>query len=118
MFNMLGINANRGTAPHVGHLYNIVLTDILKRWQVLKGKRAILCTGTDEHGMKVSDLVEVSKKKSLIELLFFRSNRRRRRQGKMCEHFVIKAISLLRYAVLCVEEVWSMLITIDTCRES
>jgi methionyl-tRNA synthetase len=41
------------TAPHVGHLYTMVLTDILKRWQVLRGKKAILCTGTDEHGMKI-----------------------------------------------------------------
>ncbi|TVY51260.1 putative methionine--tRNA ligase, mitochondrial [Lachnellula cervina] len=40
-------------APHVGHLYTMVLTDILKRWQVLRGKKAILCTGTDEHGMKI-----------------------------------------------------------------
>ncbi|CZS89722.1 probable METHIONYL-TRNA SYNTHETASE, mitochondrial [Rhynchosporium agropyri] len=40
-------------APHVGHLYTMVLTDILKRWQVMRGKQAILCTGTDEHGMKV-----------------------------------------------------------------
>ncbi|KAF8862832.1 hypothetical protein BDZ45DRAFT_645473 [Acephala macrosclerotiorum] len=40
-------------APHVGHFYTMVLTDILKRWQVLKGKNAILCTGTDEHGMKI-----------------------------------------------------------------
>ncbi|KAL9118113.1 MAG: hypothetical protein Q9187_005344 [Circinaria calcarea] len=40
-------------APHVGHLYSLVLTDILKRWQVLQGKKAILCTGTDEHGMKI-----------------------------------------------------------------
>ncbi|KAF2176686.1 hypothetical protein K469DRAFT_645388 [Zopfia rhizophila CBS 207.26] len=31
----------------------MVLTDILKRWQQLKGKKAILCTGTDEHGLKV-----------------------------------------------------------------
>ena len=31
----------------------MVLTDILKRWQVLKGKKAFLCTGTDEHGMKI-----------------------------------------------------------------
>ncbi|POS82796.1 hypothetical protein EPUL_006312 [Erysiphe pulchra] len=31
----------------------MVYADILKRWQVLRGKRAILCTGTDEHGMKV-----------------------------------------------------------------
>lgn len=40
-------------APHVGHLYTMILTDVLKRWQVLKGRRAILCTGTDEHGIKI-----------------------------------------------------------------
>ena len=40
-------------APHVGHLYTMILTDILKRWQVLNGQKAILCTGTDEHGMKI-----------------------------------------------------------------
>ena len=44
----------RVLAPHIGHLYTLVLSDILKRWQVLRGKKAILCTGTDEHGMKVS----------------------------------------------------------------
>lgn len=31
----------------------MVLTDVLKRWQVLRGRKAILCTGTDEHGMKI-----------------------------------------------------------------
>ncbi|KAB8304327.1 hypothetical protein EYC80_003737 [Monilinia laxa] len=31
----------------------MVLADVLKRWQVLKGETAILCTGTDEHGMKI-----------------------------------------------------------------
>jgi len=40
-------------APHVGHLYTMVLTDIIKRWHVLKGRKAFLLTGTDEHGMKV-----------------------------------------------------------------
>jgi methionyl-tRNA synthetase len=45
-------------APHVGHLYTMVLTDILKRWQVLNGKKAILCTGTDEHGMKIQRAAE------------------------------------------------------------
>ncbi|KAK3377768.1 tRNA synthetases class I (M)-domain-containing protein [Podospora didyma] len=40
-------------APHVGHLYSMVLADVLKRWHVLGGQRAILCTGTDEHGIKV-----------------------------------------------------------------
>ncbi|KAB8337078.1 hypothetical protein FH972_021382 [Carpinus fangiana] len=40
-------------APHVGHLYSMVLTDILKRWQQFLGNEAFLTTGTDEHGMKV-----------------------------------------------------------------
>ncbi|KAK4542037.1 hypothetical protein LTR36_007068 [Oleoguttula mirabilis] len=40
-------------APHVGHMYTMILTDVLNRWQALKGRRAILCTGTDEHGMKI-----------------------------------------------------------------
>ncbi|KAI5205121.1 hypothetical protein E4T39_03228 [Aureobasidium subglaciale] len=40
-------------APHAGHLYTMVLADVLKRWQLLKGRKAILLTGTDEHGMKI-----------------------------------------------------------------
>lgn len=40
--------------PHAGHLYTLILTDVLKRWQLLKGDRnATLLTGTDEHGMKI-----------------------------------------------------------------
>lgn len=31
----------------------MILTDVLKRWQTIKGRPAILCTGTDEHGMKI-----------------------------------------------------------------
>lgn len=31
----------------------MVLADVLKRWQVLKGRKAVLLTGTDEHGMKI-----------------------------------------------------------------
>jgi methionyl-tRNA synthetase len=55
------ILADPHIAPHVGHLYTMVLTDILKRWQVLRGKRAILCTGTDEHGMKIQQAASGAK---------------------------------------------------------
>ncbi|KIX93299.1 uncharacterized protein Z520_10942 [Fonsecaea multimorphosa CBS 102226] len=42
------------SAPHVGHLYTLVLADVLKRWAKLRGdEKATLLTGTDEHGMKV-----------------------------------------------------------------
>ncbi|KAK7209087.1 hypothetical protein V2G26_016265 [Clonostachys chloroleuca] len=40
-------------APHIGHLYTMVLCDVLKRYQQLQGKNAFLSTGTDEHGMKI-----------------------------------------------------------------
>ena len=45
-------------APHIGHLYTMVLADIFKRWQLLQGKTAYLCTGTDEHGMKIQRAAE------------------------------------------------------------
>lgn len=44
-------------APHVGHLYSMVLADVFKRWHLLRGRRAILSTGTDEHGIKVTLLL-------------------------------------------------------------
>jgi len=34
-------------------MYSMVLADVLKRWQTLTGQSALLCTGTDEHGIKV-----------------------------------------------------------------
>ncbi|KAI5295981.1 methionyl-tRNA synthetase [Ascosphaera acerosa] len=45
---------NAVSAPHIGHMYNMVLADTLKRWHVLLGDRdAKLLTGTDEHGLKI-----------------------------------------------------------------
>jgi methionyl-tRNA synthetase len=31
----------------------MVVADVLKRWQELKGRKAVLLTGTDEHGLKI-----------------------------------------------------------------
>ncbi|KAJ5543209.1 hypothetical protein N7535_005638 [Penicillium sp. DV-2018c] len=46
-------------APHVGHLYTMVIGDIMKRWQVLLGNTdAQLLTGTDEHGMKIQQAAQ------------------------------------------------------------
>lgn len=44
--------------PHVGHLYSLVLADVLKRWHDLKSPGSTLLTGTDEHGMKVQKAAE------------------------------------------------------------
>lgn len=45
-------------APHVGHLYTLILADVMKRWHSLLGKKSILCIGTDEHGMKIQRAAE------------------------------------------------------------
>lgn len=47
-FNLTSVEA-----PHIGHLYTTVLADVAKRWQQINGREAYLCTGTDEHGMKI-----------------------------------------------------------------
>ncbi|KAL1881829.1 methionyl-tRNA synthetase [Diaporthe australafricana] len=39
-------------------MYSMVLADVLKRWHELKGRRSLLLTGTDEHGMKVQQAAE------------------------------------------------------------
>lgn len=31
----------------------MVLADVLKRWQQINNRQAVLCTGTDEHGIKI-----------------------------------------------------------------
>ncbi|KAK9247907.1 tRNA synthetases class I (M)-domain-containing protein [Lipomyces tetrasporus] len=45
-------------APHIGHLYSMVLADTFKRWQQFIGKDSFLLTGTDEHGMKVQQAAD------------------------------------------------------------
>ncbi|KAK4114501.1 hypothetical protein N656DRAFT_727150 [Canariomyces notabilis] len=49
-------------APHIGHMYSMVLADVFKRWQTLMGKRALLSTGTDEHGIKVQQAAALDDK--------------------------------------------------------
>ena len=43
------------TAPHIGHLHSIVLTDVLARFARLRNpnREVIFTTGTDEHGLKI-----------------------------------------------------------------
>ncbi|APH59416.1 methionine--tRNA ligase [Granulibacter bethesdensis] len=40
-------------APHIGHAYTCVATDVLARWKRLEGREVFFLTGTDEHGQKV-----------------------------------------------------------------
>ncbi len=40
-------------APHLGHAYEKIATDVMARFQRLRGKEVFFLTGTDEHGTKV-----------------------------------------------------------------
>lgn len=40
--------------PHIGHAYEAVATDVIARFQRLKGRDVYFLTGTDEHGLKMA----------------------------------------------------------------
>ena len=40
-------------APHLGHLYSMLLCDVRNRWAKLSGNDSFFTTGTDEHGLKI-----------------------------------------------------------------
>ncbi len=40
-------------APHIGHAYSAIASDVLARFQRLDGKNVFFLSGTDEHGLKM-----------------------------------------------------------------
>jgi len=42
--------------PHIGNDYEAVLTDAIARYKKLRGYDVYMCTGTDEHGLKVEQV--------------------------------------------------------------
>jgi methionyl-tRNA synthetase len=40
-------------APHIGHAYEKILTDVIYRMKKLIGYDAFFLTGLDEHGQKI-----------------------------------------------------------------
>ena len=45
-------------APHIGHAYTAIATDVLARFQRHDGKEVFMLTGTDEHGQKMQQTAE------------------------------------------------------------
>ncbi|GAA5953900.1 hypothetical protein JCM3765_000684 [Sporobolomyces pararoseus] len=46
--------------PHIGHLHSTLLADVYTRWSKLRdpSRGAIMCTGTDEHGLKIQRVAQ------------------------------------------------------------
>ena len=40
--------------PHIGHAYEAIATDVIARFQRLRGRDVFFMTGTDEHGLKMA----------------------------------------------------------------
>ncbi|SGY73202.1 BQ5605_C005g03273 [Microbotryum silenes-dioicae] len=53
--------------PHIGHLHSTLLADVLARYNTLRHSThgnpciSLLCTGTDEHGLKVQRVAEAQR---------------------------------------------------------
>jgi methionyl-tRNA synthetase len=45
-------------APHIGHAYTTIVTDLLKRFKGMQGYHGVLTTGSDEHGVNVERAAE------------------------------------------------------------
>ncbi|GAA6063929.1 hypothetical protein JCM10212_004788 [Sporobolomyces blumeae] len=48
--------------PHIGHLHSTLLADVYARWNRVRhpDHDSILCTGTDEHGLKIQRVAEAN----------------------------------------------------------
>ena len=40
-------------APHIGHAYTTIAADTIRRFKTMQGFKAVVATGTDEHGLKI-----------------------------------------------------------------
>ena len=46
--------------PHIGNVYEAVLTDAIARYKRLRGFDVFFLTGTDEHGQKIQQEAEAA----------------------------------------------------------
>lgn len=44
--------------PHLGHAYEVIITDVIARYKRLDGYEVMFLTGTDEHGQKIANTAE------------------------------------------------------------
>lgn len=44
--------------PHIGHMYEAILADIIRNFYLIQGNDSKLLTGTDEYGKKIQQTAE------------------------------------------------------------
>lgn len=58
---MQELNSSSPSDPHIGHLHSTLLADVYGRFSRLRNPLApppVVCTGTDEHGLKIQRVAE------------------------------------------------------------
>ena len=76
-------------APHIGHAYTTIVADLIKRFQSMQGKRAVLTTGSDEHGVNVERAAERAGKtpKEYTDVIAAEFERQWQQLGLQIDHF-------------------------------
>jgi len=76
-------------APHIGHAYTTIVADLIKRFQAMQGKHAVLTTGSDEHGVNVERAAERAGKtpKDYTDVIAAEFERQWQQLGLGIDHF-------------------------------
>ncbi len=76
-------------APHIGHAYTTIVADLVKRFQSMQGKHAVLTTGSDEHGVNVERAAERAGKtpKEYTDVIAAEFERQWQQLGLQIDHF-------------------------------
>jgi methionyl-tRNA synthetase len=76
-------------APHIGHAYTTIVADLIKRFQSMQGRRAVLTTGSDEHGVNVERAAERAGKspKEYCDVIAAEFERQWQQLGLGIDHF-------------------------------
>jgi methionyl-tRNA synthetase len=76
-------------APHIGHAYTTIVADLIKRFKTMQGYRAVLTTGSDEHGVNVERAAERAGKspKEYADVIAAEFEQQWQRLGLKIDHF-------------------------------
>jgi methionyl-tRNA synthetase len=76
-------------APHIGHAYTTIVADLVKRFKAMQGYRAVLTTGSDEHGVNVERAAQRAGKspKEYCDVIAAEFERQWQQLGLGIDHF-------------------------------
>jgi methionyl-tRNA synthetase len=76
-------------APHIGHAYTTIVADVVRGFKRMRGYRAVLTTGSDEHGVNVERAAERAGKtpRDYCDVIAAEFERQWQQLGLKIDHF-------------------------------